>query len=136
MAKTYAIENTTLSPVRPILLSFGKTGKALKPAKVLSPDGIPVVLSEKDYEQVKDALTRYEKAGMVRIKVSEEAMNKAKKESPSTKQGEDFDTSKFELQALREVAGELGIKGWQLMKREALEEAVAKATKEKEAAQE
>jgi hypothetical protein len=140
MAKTYQVENTSFNPARPIGIMTGiAKGTPGRGHKLLATDGIPVVLSEKEYEACQDALKRYEAAGMVRVKAiggeqAQEAVEapEAPKKEKQKQKGQPEEVSDT-LQALREVAKGLGIKGWHLMKEDKLEEAIQSRSAEKPA---
>jgi len=126
MAKKYSVENTTSTPARPILLVIGKSAGALgKNFKNLATDGMPEVLTEKEYVGIKEVLDRYEAAGMVRVKCIDDTPKVDKKTEPVIKTGAEGDDE--DLKAMRQAAADLGIRSWQTMKKSTLEEAIAKA---------
>lgn len=81
MAKKYALRNTTTKPPRPIYVVACAAGDGTpgQHSILINTDGIPVFLTQSQYDSCKDAVSRYVKAKMLKLDVLEA---REKKELP------------------------------------------------------
>ena len=80
MAKVYAVRNISDKPARPIMLTIGMSGGdpgAAGKSRMISTDGIPVFLSESDYDQCKESIVRLQKARMLHVDIIDKPEAKA-----------------------------------------------------------
>lgn len=130
MSKNITVKNITRDPAVPIGLMVVKSGGPLGESGnyiQISTDGIPVPLTEGQYENCKEAVARYvdaEKLKLSIIETKEPEAKKATKVKPAPK-AEAPEADDSEEKALRARGKELGVKSWHVMGLDNLKAAIA-----------
>ena len=88
MAKKYALRNTTTKPPRPLYVVTGKAeGTPGMQSVLISTDGLPVFLTQSQYDACKEAVQTYVKHKMLRLDILEA---KDKTPLPEVEVGDDL----------------------------------------------